>query len=268
MRVEKVVTKIVDGDTINVEPFEDGEESVRLLGIDTAETNYQGRSQGAHAEAARDYLKSLLSVGDTVTILTDAEERDKYGRVLAYVFINDENVNATLVAEGMAAPYQIYPNLKFLKEISRATVDAQNGNKGIFNPNDPLTEMPFEFRMRVDNRPPHKYVGNFQTRIYYDPEEYNEIALDRRVYFFKERDAVAAGYTARRRAIGLSKVVDKSYENLAFEALLEAPVSVLKGVSEHDGELLDQAFGIKTIDDLAGNKYFRWARAIKDLTEG
>ena len=93
MNIEKVVTKIVDGDTINVEPFDDGEDSVRLLGIDTPETNYYGRSQGKHAEDATDFLKELIGVGDTVRIETDEEERDRYGRVLAYVFKGDENIN-------------------------------------------------------------------------------------------------------------------------------------------------------------------------------
>jgi len=83
MNITRVITKIVDGDTINVEPFSDGEDSVRLLGIDTPETNYEGRSQGEHADAAKAYLNQLISVGDTVRIETDKEEQDKYGRVLA-----------------------------------------------------------------------------------------------------------------------------------------------------------------------------------------
>jgi len=52
MSVQKNVTKIVDGNTINVEPFPDGEDSIRLLGIDTPETNYFGHSQGQHADEA------------------------------------------------------------------------------------------------------------------------------------------------------------------------------------------------------------------------
>jgi endonuclease YncB( thermonuclease family) len=104
MNIEKVVTKIVDGDTINVEPFDDGENSIRLLGIDTPETNYYGRSQGEHAGNATDFLKELISAGDIVRIESDQEERDKYGRILGYVFMDDENINVKLVAEGMAVP--------------------------------------------------------------------------------------------------------------------------------------------------------------------
>ncbi len=75
-----------------MEPFDDGENSVRLLGIDTPETNYYGRSQGEHAGNATDFLKELVSAGDIVRIESDQEERDKYGRILGYVFMDDENI--------------------------------------------------------------------------------------------------------------------------------------------------------------------------------
>lgn len=267
MAITKAVTKIVDGDTINVEPFPDGEDSVRLLGIDTPETNYRGRSQGAHAEAAKVFLNGLVHVGDTVTIEQDQEERDRYGRVLAYVLKDAENINVKLVEAGMAAPYQIYPNLKFFDEIRQATIDARNQNKGIFNPADPLTELPFEFRMRVGRRSPRKYVGDYQTKTYYNPVEYKEVTLENRVFFFREQDAINEGYKLRSKPVDLSRIVDKAYQGLIFSELLKAPVSALKGVSERDGELLDQAFGIKTIGDLAENRFFKWAQAIKSLAE-
>lgn len=265
MNIEKVVTKIVDGDTINVEPFDDGENSVRLLGIDTPETNYYGRSQGEHAADATDFLKELISAGDIVRIESDQEERDKYGRILGYVFRDDENINVKLVAEGMAVPYQIYPNLRFFDAIRQATISARESKKGIFNPADPLEELPFEFRMRVDGRYPHKYVGDFSTKFYYNPIEYSRIDIEQRVFFFREQNAIDAGYTLRSKPVSLSNIVDKAYDGLIFQELLKAPVSALKGVSENDEELLNKAFGIKTIADMAENKFFRWAQAIKSL---
>lgn len=267
MIIEKEVTKIVDGDTINVEPFEDEEDSVRLLGIDTPETNYKGRSQGKHAEDATAFLKQLISVGDTVRIETDEEERDRYGRVLAYVFKEEVNINIKLVEEGMAAPYQIYPNLKFFNDVRQAAISAREEGNGIHNPADPLGELPFEFRMRIDRRSPHKYVGHSQTKIYYNPIEYDQVALEDRVFFFKEQDAIDAGYTLRLKPVTLRDVVDKAYEGLIFTELLKAPVSALKGVSDRDRELLDEAFGINTIEDMAENKFFKWAQAIKSLAK-
>ncbi len=265
MAIEREVTKIVDGDTINVQPLIGGENSVRLLGIDTPETNYYGRSQGQHADDAKVFLNSLVSVGDTIKLEMDQEERDKFGRVLAYVLKGTDNANIELVKAGMAAPYQIYPNLAYFDGIRQATINARDGGKGIFDPDNPLLELPFEFRMRIDRRAPHKYVGNFQTMEYYDPKEYNDVPLEDRVFFFEEQQAIDADYTPRSRPVDVSKIVDKAYEGLAFAELLKAPVSALYGVSKNDGRLLKEAFGIETIEDMAKNKYFKWAQAIYDL---
>lgn len=63
----------------------------------------------------------------------------------------------------------------------------------------------------------------------------------------------------------LSKYLDKQYENLEINALAEAPVEALAGVSAADAAALKTAFGIKTIGDLGTNKYFLWAQAIASL---
>jgi hypothetical protein len=63
----------------------------------------------------------------------------------------------------------------------------------------------------------------------------------------------------------LDKVLDKAYESSSPAELVDAPVSVLAGVSEGDAELLLKAFNIKTIGDLAANKYFRAATAIAGI---
>ncbi len=63
----------------------------------------------------------------------------------------------------------------------------------------------------------------------------------------------------------LAKFLDKAYEQMSFEELAKAPVAALAGVSEADAAALQQAFGIKTIADLANSKYVRWAQAITAL---
>lgn len=60
--------------------------------------------------------------------------------------------------------------------------------------------------------------------------------------------------------------VDKAYENTEFADLANAPVDALQGVSEKDAEALKAALNIKTIKDLATNKYVRWAQAIHSLS--
>jgi len=68
-------------------------------------------------------------------------------------------------------------------------------------------------------------------------------------------------------SVNLDAVLDKAYESSSLADLADAPVSALSGVSEADGDALLQAFNIKTIGDLAGNKYIRAAQAIVELSQ-
>lgn len=265
MKTTTQVTKIVDGDTIHVTPNSDGQYSVRLLGIDTAETYYRGQNQGKYAEAAKTFLKEKLQVGDTIQLESDGEAQDRYKRILAYVFKDDININVALVRAGLAAPYAIYPNQKYFLEIREASTLAQKENKGMFDVDDPAKELPFEFRMRIDKRKPHKFVGDYLCKQYVRPTDYKEVPIENRLFFFKESDAVKAGYTARKNGADISHIVNKAYSGLSFKALLKEPVSALKGLSKNDARLLNEAFGIETIEELAENQHYKAARAIKDL---
>ncbi|ACY98118.1 MULTISPECIES: hypothetical protein [Thermomonospora] len=68
-------------------------------------------------------------------------------------------------------------------------------------------------------------------------------------------------------SIDLEKVLDKAWADKSLPEILAAPVSALKGVSERDGELLKEAFGVTTVADLAELKYVRWAQALAALNE-
>jgi hypothetical protein len=63
----------------------------------------------------------------------------------------------------------------------------------------------------------------------------------------------------------VAKYLDKAYEDKEFADLADAPVDALAGVSAADAEALKKALGIKTIRDLATNKYVLWAQAITNL---
>jgi antitoxin component HigA of HigAB toxin-antitoxin module len=65
----------------------------------------------------------------------------------------------------------------------------------------------------------------------------------------------------------IGKFLDKAYEQKSFAELVDAPVAALQGVSEADGEALKAAFNIKTIGDLATNKFVLWAQAINTLSK-
>ncbi|MFJ5709375.1 hypothetical protein [Streptomyces sp. NPDC093105] len=66
-------------------------------------------------------------------------------------------------------------------------------------------------------------------------------------------------------SIDLDKMLDSAWADKDLPEILAAPVAALKGVSDRDGELLEQAFGVKTVADLADLKYVRWAQALAAL---
>ncbi|AYV25729.1 hypothetical protein EES41_03135 [Streptomyces sp. ADI95-16] len=66
-------------------------------------------------------------------------------------------------------------------------------------------------------------------------------------------------------SIDLSKVLDKAWADKSLPEILAAPVSALKGVSDRQGDLLAEAFGVKTVADLADLKYAHWAQALAAL---
>lgn len=66
---------------------------------------------------------------------------------------------------------------------------------------------------------------------------------------------------------GLATKLDKAYEELPLEELVNAPVASLQGVSDSDAEHLKAAFGIVTVGDLGTNKFFIWAQSIVALAK-
>ena len=65
----------------------------------------------------------------------------------------------------------------------------------------------------------------------------------------------------------IAKFLDKAYEQKEFSELVNAPVDALAGISEADAKALAAALGIKTVGDLATNKYVLWAQAISALSK-
>lgn len=63
----------------------------------------------------------------------------------------------------------------------------------------------------------------------------------------------------------LKPILDKAYENTSLKELVKLSPSVLSGVTDKDAELLKEAFGIKTIEQMATSKFFLWAQALNNL---
>lgn len=102
------VSRAVDGDTIEVR-IGDRTEDVRYIGVDTPETVKPGAPVGCFGPQASDLNHGLIE-HHRVRLVFDAERRDVYGRLLAYVHLGNRFVNAELVSRGFARSLTIPPN--------------------------------------------------------------------------------------------------------------------------------------------------------------
>ncbi len=199
------VARVVDGDTINVvEPIL-GSTSVRFLNIDTPETFHSVRNdldqnQMDHGQRATAYMGELLQPGDKVRVKVGAEPLDNYGRLLAQVIRDEDglNTNLEMVKQGLAVTYFIWPvgDEAEYEQYQSAVLEAKETEKGIWNPADPLAELPFVFRTRYEGDELDKYVGNSDTKEYVAPQDWESVPVEKRVFFWDTAQAASAGYTA------------------------------------------------------------------------
>jgi len=172
------VLRVVDGDTFVID-YNGTEEKVRLIGIDTPESVHPDSDRNtAEGLTASDYTKSLLN-GKSVELEFDVQERDKYGRLLAYACVDGYMLNKKLLQDGYAVIATYPPNVKYVDEFKAIT-----GYQGAFG----------EAATNVSEA---AYIGNQNTKKFHhsscssvkDMAEHNKIG-------FKERsDAVASGYS-------------------------------------------------------------------------
>ena len=128
------VTRITDGDTLRIQLNAGAEEKVRLIGIDTPEVHGRGGLRECFGKEASAELARLLPLGSTVRVVIDAEPRDRYGRLLAYVYRlpDDLHVNLEMARRGFAAPLTVPPNVAFADEFVDAAADARDADRGLW----------------------------------------------------------------------------------------------------------------------------------------
>ena len=136
-----LVKRVIDGDTIQLETGE----MVRLIGIDTPEIHDSDKLYRDSARTKQDvttikemgwraykFTKSLIE-GKRVSLEFDVEKHDKYGRLLAYVYLKDKTfVNAKIVEEGYASLMTISPNVKYADLLLKLYQQARNNRRGLW----------------------------------------------------------------------------------------------------------------------------------------
>ncbi|UOQ87226.1 5'-nucleotidase C-terminal domain-containing protein [Gracilibacillus salinarum] len=222
------VDYVTDGDTIRLQEGVLGSDRVRFINIDTPELSVAGANgvdeanQKEHAQAAKDRLSELLQPGDQITLKIGEEATDQYGRLLAEVINKDGiNTNLQMVEEGLATTYFIWPIgdeqvYQTYQDTVKAAIDSE---LGIWDPENPLKELPFEYRAITEGGDFHRYVGNSETMKYVEPTEYEEVPVEKRIFFASAEEAEAQGFTAAGEDPGTDPDTDPDSEMLDVQLL-------------------------------------------------
>ena len=113
---------------------------VRLIGVNAPDLN-----QSPWGRAARERLRQLIQ-GRVVLLELGTESRDRFDRVLAYVWLDGVLLNEQLVEEGYVLAEERLPNTKYSRTLEYAQHHARLMERGIWNPAQPLRLTPTEFR--------------------------------------------------------------------------------------------------------------------------
>lgn len=138
---EARVIAVNDGDTVTIR-MNGKEYRARLIGMDAPEMG-----QEPWGKRAREHLRSLLKdVKWRVTVETDVEKNDKYGRLLVYLWAPDgEMLNERMLRDGYALLFTIRPNSKYIERLRKAQRSARHEKRGIWRPGG-LTESPLDYK--------------------------------------------------------------------------------------------------------------------------
>jgi endonuclease YncB( thermonuclease family) len=146
LTIDCTVTRVLDGDTFHCLPekpvigaknHKDSTVSVRLRGIDAPE------KRQAYGEEARLSLKEMIG---NKTVKLDVKDIDKYGRVVAYVWLGKLNVNLEQIKRGMAWAYEEYLDRPYASEFYEAEKQARKQKLGLWEQSNPTP--PWEWRKR------------------------------------------------------------------------------------------------------------------------
>ncbi|MEW6261178.1 MAG: thermonuclease family protein [Thermodesulfobacteriota bacterium] len=171
------VQDVFDGDTFLLE---DGR-TVRYLGVNAPEAVSELHSAQPFAEAATAWNRKMV-LGKTVRLEMDVEERDEYGRTLAYVYLSDGTfVNQAILAAGLAQYFPYIQNMKHAGSLLDAQRSAMKSGVGLW---------------RNWNEKPALYIGNRRSLRFHaaDCPFGRKTSIRNRKEFHRMWDAYWEGY--------------------------------------------------------------------------
>jgi micrococcal nuclease len=127
------VKSVVDGDTFWVYDGTPKGLKVRLIGINSPETRNTGRTQVEYfGKEAKAYLTRMIA-GKSVRLVYDVTKLDRYGRTLAYAYLeNGTFINSEMIRQGYAQVMTIPPNVRYADLFVRLQAEARNNNRGLW----------------------------------------------------------------------------------------------------------------------------------------
>lgn len=184
------VTRVVDGDTIEI-IFNENKEKVRFIGVDTPETKHPTKGVQPYGPEASTFTKENLEDKD-IALEFDVQERDCYGRLLAYVYTEDGVMfNARLVEEGYAQMATFPPNVKYVDRFKKLQEEARENSRGLWGLKE--KEVPENSNATQTKG---MYVGSINSDKYHKPDckWAKKISSKNEIWFKHPADAKTHGY--------------------------------------------------------------------------
>ncbi len=173
-----------DGDTVVLTTGQ----RVRYIGLNAPEIDHDNQKAQPHGYQAKSFNKDLVS-SQRIRLEYDTERFDRYGRVLAYIYLEDGTfLNARLLQAGLAFYLHHKPNLKYSKILLKSQQDAMELKKGLW---------------RNWSEKEEEYIGNRNSRRFHISScpFANKIKSKNKVLFSRKWDAFHQGYAPSKRCI-------------------------------------------------------------------
>ncbi len=137
------VERVVSGQTIEIADRSAAVpvlEPIRLIGIQAPDIRQKPWGQEARIQLEK------LTLGQEVLLEFDVQEKDRFDRLLAYVWLGGKLINEYMVKEGLALAEPDFPNTKYIERLTNAQERARLMGLGIWNPDQPMRQTPGQFR--------------------------------------------------------------------------------------------------------------------------
>jgi micrococcal nuclease len=221
-RLEGKVTRIIDGDTVEV-TIGDRKETVRMLLVDTPEIKKPGTDVQPFGPEASAFTKETLE-GNQVTLERDVSERDQYGRALYYIWIGDKMFNELLLEKGLARVAVFPPDVKYVERFRELQKKAEEEAAGIWSIENYATDKGYD-PTKSTARPTPSPIPSFKNAKTPAPATIKPAeaplapsAPKSEVYYKNCTEAKAAGvYNIQKGEPGYRAALDRDNDGVACE---------------------------------------------------